>query len=132
MYSQVVTRKKKQNDDAARRPGDVIYSQIEMKNVNPRSKDDSETRRSDVVYSMITSKNMRPNDDASKLDDVTYADVDLKKPKKPNRKQGKHTEGADIVYSELKQNTDKGDLTETADATYAQVRKKGRKYNAGS
>lgn len=27
-------------------------------------------------------------DDASKLDDVTYADVDLKKPKKPNRKQG--------------------------------------------
>lgn len=27
-------------------------------------------------------------DDASKLDDVTYADIDLKKPKKPNRKQG--------------------------------------------
>lgn len=27
-------------------------------------------------------------DDASKLDDVTYADIDLKKTKKPNRKQG--------------------------------------------
>ncbi|KAF4088910.1 hypothetical protein AMELA_G00060140 [Ameiurus melas] len=132
MYSQVVTRKKKQNDDEARRRGDVIYSQIEMKNVNPHSKDDSETRRSDVVYSMITSKNMRPNDDASKLDDVTYADIELKKTKKPNRKPGKRTEGADTVYSELKQNSDKGDFTETADATYAQVRKKGRKDNAGS
>ncbi|XP_053485599.1 Fc receptor-like protein 5, partial [Ictalurus furcatus] len=131
MYSQVVTRKKKQNDDAVRRPDDVIYSQIEMKNVNPHSKDDSASRPSDVVYSMIASKNMRPNDDASKLDDVTYADIDLKKPKKPNRKQGKRTEGADTVYSELKQNTDKGDFTETADATYAQVRKKGKKYNAG-
>ncbi|XP_053537476.1 basement membrane-specific heparan sulfate proteoglycan core protein isoform X2 [Ictalurus punctatus] len=131
MCSQVVTRKKKQNDDAVRRPGDVIYSQIEMKNVNPHSKDDSASRPSDVVYSMIASKNMRPNDDASKLDDVTYADIDLKKTKKPNRKQGKRTEGADTVYSELKQNTDKGDFTETADATYAQVRKKGKKYNAG-
>ncbi|KAB5579079.1 hypothetical protein PHYPO_G00190610 [Pangasianodon hypophthalmus] len=131
IYSQVVTRKKKQNDDSARGSGDVIYSQIEMKNFKRHSEDDSASGPSDVIYSVIKSNNMRPKDAASKPSDVTYAEIDLKRQKKPNRKQGKSSEGGDTVYSELKQEIDKGDFTETADATYAQVRKKGKRDNAG-
>ncbi|KAK3546619.1 hypothetical protein QTP70_031232, partial [Hemibagrus guttatus] len=107
IYSQVVARKKKQNDDAARGSQDVLYSQIEMKNVKRCNKDtDAESG------------------------DVTYAEIDLKKTKKPKRNQGKSSEGVDTVYSELKQNTDKGDFTD--DVTYAQVMTKGKKNNAGN
>ncbi|KAG7330486.1 hypothetical protein KOW79_006708 [Hemibagrus wyckioides] len=109
IYPQVMARKKKRNDDAAREPQDALYSQIEMKNVK-RCNEDTE----------------------AELSDVTYAEIDLKKKKKPKRKQGKSSEGADTVYSELKQNTDKGDFTETGDVTYAQVMAKGKKDNAGN
>ncbi|XP_047674811.1 immunoglobulin superfamily member 1-like [Tachysurus fulvidraco] len=101
VYPQVMARKKKQNDDAARGPQDVLYSQIEMKLCNKESD--------------------------AKPSDVTYAEIDTKQIKKPKRKQGKSSEGADTVYSELKQNTDKEDLPETGDVTYAQVIKKGKK-----
>ncbi|XP_047674895.1 platelet endothelial cell adhesion molecule-like [Tachysurus fulvidraco] len=101
VYPQVMARKKKQNNDAARGPQDVLYSQIEMKLCNKESD--------------------------AKPSDVTYAEIDTKQIKKPKRKQGKSSEGADTVYSELKQNTDKEDLPETGDVTYAQVIKKGKK-----
>ncbi|XP_060730998.1 immunoglobulin superfamily member 1-like isoform X4 [Tachysurus vachellii] len=105
VYPQVMARKKKQNDDAVRGPQDVLYSKIEMKLCN---------KESDAEPS-----------------DVTYAEIDMKHIKKPKRKQGKSSEGADTVYSELKQNTDNEDLAETGDVTYAQVIMKGKKYNAG-
>ncbi|XP_060776283.1 immunoglobulin superfamily member 1-like [Neoarius graeffei] len=128
---QVVTRKKKQNDHAARGPDDVMYSKIEMKKLKLRSENVSALRPSDVVYSPIKFANLKSKDAATNPGDVTYAEIEVKKQKKPKQKEGKSVEGADTVYSELKQNIDNGDFTETADTTYAQVRKKGKMDNPG-
>ncbi|KAK3545317.1 hypothetical protein QTP70_003720 [Hemibagrus guttatus] len=97
-----------------------------------KKKGDSAVGSSSTIYSQAVARKKKQNDTDAEPSDLTYAEIDLKKTKKPKRKQGKSSEGADTVYSELKQNTDKGDLTETGDVTYAQVMRKGKKNNAAN
>ncbi|XP_053537483.1 carcinoembryonic antigen-related cell adhesion molecule 5 isoform X1 [Ictalurus punctatus] len=82
--------------------GDNIYE-----NADIRTTEDSAAGTSSMNHSQDVHRNKTQNDAAAGLSDVTYADIELKNQKKPKRKQGKSSEGADTVYSELKQNTDK-------------------------
>ncbi|XP_060731003.1 immunoglobulin superfamily member 1-like [Tachysurus vachellii] len=106
--------------------GDNIYE-----NAAIMVTDDSAAASSNTVYPQVMARKKKQNESDAEPSDVTYAEIDMKHIKKPKRKQGKSSEGADTVYSELKQNTDNEDLAETGDVTYAQVIKKGKKYNAG-
>ncbi|GAA6093248.1 platelet endothelial cell adhesion molecule-like, partial [Tachysurus ichikawai] len=94
--------------------------------------DDSAAASSNTVYPQIMARKKKQNESDAEPSDVTYAEIDTKHVKKPKRKQGKSSEEADTVYSELKQNTDKEVLPETGDEAYAQVIKKGKKDNAAT
>ncbi|XP_053089510.1 carcinoembryonic antigen-related cell adhesion molecule 5-like [Pangasianodon hypophthalmus] len=83
--------------------GDNIYE-----NTDIRTTDDSAAEASNMLYSEAVTRNKKQKDAATGPSDVTYADIELKNQKKPKRKQGKSSEAADTVYSDLKQNTDKG------------------------
>ncbi|XP_053089506.1 basement membrane-specific heparan sulfate proteoglycan core protein-like [Pangasianodon hypophthalmus] len=83
--------------------GDNIYE-----NTDIRTTDDSAAEASNMLYSEVVTRNKKQKDAATGPSDVTYADIELKNQKKPKRKQGKSSEAADTVYSDLKQNTDKG------------------------
>ncbi|GAA6102333.1 Fc receptor-like protein 5, partial [Tachysurus ichikawai] len=106
--------------------GDNIYA-----NTAIMTTDDSAAASSNTVYPQIMARKNKQNESDAEPSDVTYAEISMKHIKKPKRKQGKSSEEADTVYSELKQNTDNENLAETGDVTYAQVIKKDKKYNAG-
>ncbi|KAL6490365.1 hypothetical protein MHYP_G00007100 [Metynnis hypsauchen] len=105
-----------QADDSGDQSSDVTYAQVVTTKKNLRGKDNAVRKLSDVTYSQIKVKSLKGNskDDPVELD-VTYAEIELKAKKKGKKKQdkdylpkGKTTADADIVYSELKHNTDKG------------------------
>ncbi|XP_053089507.1 basement membrane-specific heparan sulfate proteoglycan core protein-like, partial [Pangasianodon hypophthalmus] len=106
LYSEVVTRKKKQKDDSAAEASNMLYSEVVTR--KKKQKDDSAAEASNMLYSEVVTRKKKQKDAATGPSDVTYADIELKNQKKPKRKQGKSSEAADTVYSELKQNTDKG------------------------
>ncbi|KAK2860184.1 hypothetical protein Q7C36_004350, partial [Tachysurus vachellii] len=71
---------------------------------------DSAAASSNTVYPQVMARKKKQNESDAEPSDVTYAEIDMKHIKKPKRKQGKSSEGADTVYSELKQNTDNGKM----------------------
>ncbi|KAK3546620.1 hypothetical protein QTP70_031233, partial [Hemibagrus guttatus] len=96
-----------------------------------KKKGDSAVGSSSTIYSQAVARKKKQNDDAARgPQDALYSQIEMKNIKRCNK--GKSSEGADTVYSELKQNTDKGDFTETGDLTYAQVMRKGKKNNAAN
>ncbi|XP_053537403.1 titin [Ictalurus punctatus] len=101
--------------------GENIYE-----NADIRTTDDSAAGTSNMIHSQDVHRYKTQND-AAGLSDVTYADIELKNQKKPKRKQGKTSEGADTVYSELKQNTDKDAAAGLSDMTYAKIELKNQK-----
>ncbi|XP_062849698.1 leukocyte immunoglobulin-like receptor subfamily B member 3-like [Trichomycterus rosablanca] len=119
----------KRNKDTATEPSDVTYAEIDLKPKKKQKKSKVAVRGAkDVIYSDINLKDLKTpiKGAAAEPSDMTYADIDLKL-KKPKRSKGKTSVGADTVYSELKQNTDKGDSFEANDSTYAQVNKKSKR-----
>ncbi|XP_053537471.1 uncharacterized protein LOC128633015 isoform X1 [Ictalurus punctatus] len=102
--------------------GDNIYE-----NADIRTTEDSAAGKSSMIHSQDVHRNKTQNDALAGLSDVTYADIELKNQKKPKRKQGKSSEGADTVYSELKQNTDKDAAAGPSDVTYANIELKNQK-----
>ncbi|KAF5892758.1 Fc receptor-like protein 5, partial [Clarias magur] len=60
----------------------------------------------------------QPADAAAGLSDVTYAEIELKKPKK---KLGKSSKGDETMYSELKQDTDEDAAAGPSNMTYAEI-----------
>ncbi|KAF7706646.1 hypothetical protein HF521_019900 [Silurus meridionalis] len=79
---------------------------------------------------------LHSKDAATEPSDLTYSEINIKKFKKAKGKQGKSSEEADTVYSELKQNPDKdaaaGGLnaktleksTAEADTLYSELKQK--------
>ncbi|KAF5892230.1 Fc receptor-like protein 5, partial [Clarias magur] len=102
-------------------------------------------KKKDVEYqtpSTVILDTSQPADAAAEPSDVTYAEIELKKLKKPKKKpgkikrdetvysevkkdtdEGKSSEGDETVYSELKQDTDKGKSSEGDDNLYSEVKK---------
>ncbi|KAM9500821.1 sialoadhesin-like [Clarias gariepinus] len=72
------------------------------------------------VYENTDSKT---TDATAEPENVTYAEIELKKQKKPKKKPGKSSKGDETVYSELKQDTDKGKSSEGDDNLYSEVKK---------
>ncbi|XP_053089503.1 Fc receptor-like protein 5 [Pangasianodon hypophthalmus] len=93
-------------DDSAAEASNMLYSEVVTR--KKKQKDDSAAEASNMLYSEVVTRKKKQKDAAAGPSDVTYADIELKNQKKPKRKQGKSSEAADTVYSELKQNTDKG------------------------
>ncbi|XP_053089502.1 titin-like [Pangasianodon hypophthalmus] len=93
-------------DDSAAEASNMLYSEVVTR--KKKQKDDSAAEASNMLYSEVVTRKKKQKDAATGPSDVTYADIELKNQKKPKRKQGKSSEAADTVYSELKQNTDKG------------------------
>ncbi|XP_036417028.1 uncharacterized protein LOC118800953 [Colossoma macropomum] len=102
-------RDKLLEDDSAADSSDVTYAQVIIKKKKFRGK---ATTSDEVTYSQIAMKSLKQDSKGSGPEpgDLTYAQIDLKekkKPKKPKKTQnklleGKSSDGADTVYSELK------------------------------
>ncbi|XP_062849705.1 uncharacterized protein LOC134311986 [Trichomycterus rosablanca] len=96
--------------DTAPEPSDVTYAEIDLKPKKKQKKSKDAVRgANDVLYSDINLKDLKTpiKDAAAEPSDMTYAEIDLK-PKKPKISKGKKSVGADTMYLKLKQNTDKG------------------------
>ncbi|XP_053537473.1 uncharacterized protein LOC128633015 isoform X3 [Ictalurus punctatus] len=97
---------------------------VEYQTPSTVNQDTNQPADGDNIYE---NADIRTTDALAGLSDVTYADIELKNQKKPKRKQGKSSEGADTVYSELKQNTDKDAAAGPSDVTYANIELKNQK-----
>ncbi|KAL6491005.1 hypothetical protein MHYP_G00013500 [Metynnis hypsauchen] len=100
------TKNKLLEDNFAAGSSDLTYAQVKTKKKKIRGK---ATTSDDVTYSQIAMKSLKQDskDFGPEPGDVTYAQIDLKEKKKPKKtknklREGKSREGADTVYSELK------------------------------
>ncbi|XP_030635221.1 Fc receptor-like protein 2 [Chanos chanos] len=82
-------------------PGDVTFSQIEMKNIKIRNKDKTNTPQEDTVSSMLNSNTT--TDSVAGPSNLTYAQVAVTSVKnKKKKRKGESSASTGTVYSELK------------------------------